>query len=325
MVERQKNELSPKNTVDISVSYYLGKMLGSFVRWFFLIAISFLILYPLIYMISMAFRSYTDFYDVTVVWVTKTFTLENFTKLFSELGIGDELLHTAIISFSATACQLIITSLVGYGFARFNFRGKNLVFFLVVLTILVPAPILNLSNYLLFNSFDFFGVFQAILGHPTNWSLLDGPQSFIIPAIFGQGLRSGLLILIFRQIYAGLPKELEEAAFMDGCGTFGTYVRIMLPNAGNAFLISGIFSVVWYWTDYYSATTFLSTYRTLAMEIPGIRTALGLVLEMEEQNVYHYIPMEQALCLVLIVPLLFVFVLLQKQFTNSIDKTGLVG
>ena len=90
-------------------------------------------------------------------------------------------------------------------------------------------------------------------------------------------------------------------------------------------MISGIFSVVWYWTDYYSATTFLSTYRTLAMEIPGIRTALGLVLEMEEQNVYHYIPMEQALCLVLIVPLLFVFVLLQKQFTNSIDKTGLVG
>lgn len=276
-------------------------------------------------MVSMAFRSYTDFNDVTVVWLTKTFTLENFKMLLIYLGFGDALLHTTVITVSTTICQLIITSMIGYGFGRFQFKGRNILLGLVIFTVIVPPQMLNLSNYLLMQDFDFFGLIRAITGKPTGISLLNGPLSFVLPAILGQGLRSGLFILIFRQIYAALPKELEEAALIDGCGAVKTYLSVMMPNASNSFLITGIFSVVWYWTDYYSAATLLTSYRTLAINLPDLRTTASMLLPMAERNAYRYIPMEQAACLLMILPLLIIFLLIQRHFSNSIDKTGLVG
>lgn len=311
-------------SADVSVVYYIGKILGFWIRWFFLICISFIILYPLVYMVSISLRSYIDFYDMTVVWVPKNYTLENFQKLFGA-GLGKSMLHTFVITLFSTVCQLAVTSTVGYGFGRFRFKGNGFVFALVVFTIVIPPQMLGLSNYMLMNSFDFFGLIQAVMGKPTNWSLLDGPQSFIIPALLGQGIRAGLFILVFRQIYSALPKELEEAANIDGCGTMSTYLRIMAPNASNAFLISGIFSVVWYWTDYYMSATFLSTFRTMAMELVDLRILLRSLIPRSEQNVYRFITMEQAACLLLILPLLITFLLIQKFFTKSIDKTGLVG
>lgn len=313
------------NTTDKIIIHYLGKITGTVFRWFFLICLSYIILYPIFYMVSMSFRSYTDFYDATVIWITKNWTLENFKILIDYLGYGDNLIHTTVITVFSTVCQLIITSMVGYGFGRYKFRGSNLLFVLVVFTIMVPQQMINLSTYLLFNDMDFFGIISSMTGHGSGITLLDSPLCFVLPAILGQGLRSGVFILIFRQIYAGLPKEIEEAAHIDGCNHLNTYIKIMMPNASNAFLIGGIFSVVWYWTDYYSTTTFLSSYRTIAMDIPGIRTALGQVLSAGEMNAYRFIPTEQAACLLLVLPLLIAFLLIQKFFSNSIDKTGLVG
>ncbi|MDR1891557.1 MAG: carbohydrate ABC transporter permease [Oscillospiraceae bacterium] len=312
-------------SADISAAYYLGKIAGFWLRWFFLVCVLFIILYPIIYMTGMAFRSYTDFYDVTVVWITKTLTLENADILLNHMGFGSAMLHTLIITVSAAACQLVVTSTVGYGFGRFRFRGNRVLFALVVFTVMVPPQMLNLSNYILMRDFDFFGLIRAITGKGSGISMLDGPLSFVIPALFGQGLRAGLSILIFRQIYASIPKEIEEAALVDGCGSAHTYLRIMVPSASNAFLITGIFSVVWYWTDYYSAAAFLSSFRTMTMDIAGLRTAASVILPIAEQNAYRFIPLEQAACLLMILPLLLVFLLIQRFFTNSIDKTGLVG
>lgn len=155
------------NTTDKIIIHYLGKITGTIFRWFFLICLSYIILYPIFYMVSMSFRSYMDFYDATVIWITKSWTLENFKILINSLGYGEDLIHTTVITVVSTVCQLVITSMVGYGFGRYKFRGSNLLFVLVVFTIMVPQQMINLSTYLLFNDLDFFGLIASITGHSS--------------------------------------------------------------------------------------------------------------------------------------------------------------
>lgn len=314
------------NSLEISPVYYLGKMFSALLRWLFLIAIAYVILYPLFYMLSMSFRATQDFYDVTVVWVPKTFTVEHFKFIFEKLNLIKPLLLTGVITILCTLAEMIICSTIGYGFARFKFKLSNILFVLVVFTIMVPPQMLNMSNYLLMKNFDIFGFIEAITGHTSSINLLDSIWAFLLPAITGQGIRSGLMIMIFRQFYASLPVELEEAALIDGCGFTKTYLRIMAPNLSNTFCLCAIFSIVWYWTDYFYSLTYLPTNKNMALQIENIhevvRTALAYV---GDTSMYNMIPKQQAACLLFILPLVIFFLIIQKSFSRSIENSGLVG
>lgn len=315
-----------ENHVDISPTYYLGKSFSTLLRWLFLISISFVILYPLIYMFSMSLRTTADFYDITVVWVPKNFTLSHFQYVLTQLGIGKPMLRTVLITCICVVAEIFISSAVGYGFARFKFRGSNILFGIVIFTIIVPPQILNLANYLLVKNFDIFGIVEAITGAPSKINLLDSIWAFLLPAISGMGIRSGLLILIFRQFYSAIPVELEEASLIDGCGFLKTYFRIMVPNLSNTFLLCSVFSTVWYWTDYYYALIYLPTWKTMALQIQRIIELLTNRLGLTgDRTVYNIIPKSLAACLIFILPLVILFLIVQKWFSQSIENTGLVG
>lgn len=312
--------------IEISPMYYLGGVCSTILRWLFLLAISFVILYPIIYMISMSIRSTTDFYDLTVVWVPKNFTLDHFKTVILQLDIAKPMFRTFLITLVCTLAEIAVTSTVGYGFARFRFKGSGVLFAIVIFTVVVPPQMLNLANYLLMRNFDFFGLIEAIKGAPSGINLLDSYWAFFLPAILGMGLRSGLLILIFRQFYAAIPVELEEAALIDGCGFFKTYIRIMMPNLSNAFCLCAIFSMVWYWTDYYYSLVCLPTMKTMALQVNNIQQLLlnrkGL---WGGTSVYNITPKMLAACLLFILPLVIFFLLIQKRFSQSIENSGLVG
>lgn len=312
--------------LEISPAYYLANVCSTVLRWLFLISIAYVIIYPLIYMLSMSLRATSDFYDITVVWIPKTFTAEHFDFVVKKLNLLLPLFRTVLITIICTILEIAVTSTVGYGFARFRFKGSGLLFGLVVFTVVVPPQMLNLANYLLMQDFDIFGIFGAITGSSSGINLLDSIWAFALPAVTGMGIRAGLLILIFRQGYAGIPTELEEAALIDGCGFIKTYIYIMLPNVSNIFLICTIFSVVWYWMDYYYSLIYLPTWQTMALQIERIydlvRTRIG---NAGDTTFYNIVPKSQAACLLYILPLVIFFLLIQKKFSQSIENSGLVG
>ncbi len=313
-------------SLEISPGYYLGRMCSTLLRWAFLIAIAYVILYPLFYMLSMSIRATTDFYDVTVVWVPKTFTFEHFEFVIGKMRLLTPLLRTVVITLVCTVIEMIITSTVGYGFARFKFRGSNLLFVLVVFTIMVPPQLLNMGNYLLMKNFDFFGIIEAITGDVSSLNFLDSIWAFVLPALTGQGIRAGLMILIFRQFYASLPNELEEAALIDGCGFWKTYIRIMAPNLSNTFCLCAIFSVVWYWTDFFYSLCYLPSKKNMALQIDNIHQLVtGQIPNGGDRSMYNLAPKQQAACLLFILPLVIFFLIVQKSFSRSIENSGLVG
>lgn len=313
------------NQIEISPGFYAKKCLWTLLRGLFLLSMSFVILYPLLYMASMAFRSAEDFYDVTVVWLPKNWTLENLKFAILDAELLNAMGHTFFIAVVSSLLQVMITSLAGYGFARFRFKGNKILFALAIFTIIIPPQMMNIPNHLLMKNFDFFGVIRLLTGAPSSIHLLDSPLAFFLPAVLGQGLRAGVFILVFRQFYSGLSAELEEAALIDGCGYRKTFFRVMLPNATTPMMVSFLFSVVWYWNDYYMSFTYLSSYRTLAVQLMDLRERLATLLPYEKQTAYYIIPIEQAACLFSILPLLLLFLVGQKFFVQGIDKTGIVG
>lgn len=140
--------------MEISPLYYAGRAVTTLLRWLFLLAVAFIILYPLVYMLSMAFRSPKDFMDVTVIWIPKTPTLDNFKTAIGRVGMLRAMGYTVYISTVSSILQIFVTCLAGYGFARFRFKGNAVLFVMVILTIIVPPQMLGMPNYLLMKNFD---------------------------------------------------------------------------------------------------------------------------------------------------------------------------
>ena len=233
--------------------------------------------------------------------------------------------NSGILAVTCTVLSVFVCSLAGYGFACFQFRENRLLFLVVILTILIPPQLTGLPNYVLFSSFDFFGLFRAITGHATNLNLLNNMGVMMLMAALGQGLRAGLFIFIFRQYYKGVPNELEQAAVIDGCGYTATYFRIMLPNAGGPIRICTLFSLVWYWSDYYTLSTYLPDVRIVSSVLGDMRSSLQHILAQDALDPYKIITIEQAACIASVLPLLLLFLIVQKTFARSVETTGLVG
>ncbi len=304
---------------------YLGAALWKVVRFLFFFAMTYIVFNPIIYMLSLGIRASEDIYDMSVVWVPKHFTLDSIKVVFNELNFGDAMFRSAYIAVICTFLTVFIGAFTAYGFSRFNFKGKKLLFGIVILTILIPPQLVLMPNYVLFSSFDFFGLVKAITGQPTNVNLLDNIPMFIALAALGQGIRSGLVIYIFRQYFNGIPLELEQAAQIDGCGYMSTYFRIMLPNAMGPIRITVLFSLVWYWSDFYTVTNYMPSVRTVSKVLSNIKGELQMFFPTLVNNRYFMITIEEAACFVSLVPLLILFACMQKSFARSIETTGLVG
>lgn len=321
------NNKKKTNVMDVAVSplYHLGKVVWSIVRFFFLLGMTFIILYPIMYMLSMALRDSVDMYDSSVVWIPRHFTLENFKLLFTSLDFVPALKNSAIITVVCTLLQTMICAMTGYGFAMYNFKGNKLLLGVVIFTIIVPPQMVNLPNYLLFSDFDIFGIIHAVTGQAKTFSMLDQYYAVFLLAALGQGIRSGLFILIFYQYFRSVPKELREAAMIDGCGEFRLFSRIMLRNASGPIITTTIFSAVWYWNDYYTMTTFFVNIRTVSTKLTGLSTSLTSIFGNDAYNPYKIMTIQQAACFTVLLPVLVLFIVLQRRFSRSVLTSGLVG
>ncbi len=320
-----------KNRLDLNDgrrAYIFKRKVGSFVfklfRFLFIFGLCYLFLFPLLYIVTTAFQDPAAANDPTVVYIPKALSLVGLKGAWTSLKFSDSALLTLIITVFGTAASIVSCAMVGYGFARFNFPLKNVAFVLVLLTIIVPVQIIVSANYLNYWFFDFGGILK-MFGITLN--LLNSPWVFVLPAIFATGLRNGLFIFIFRQFFAGQPKDLEEAARIDGCGPFKTFARIMVPLATPAFVTVLLFSIVWHWNEYYSSAIYFTTaIKPISCMLSNLRDAITMGgLASGYSSTYQVRSFLMAGTLLSILPPLVLYIFTQRFFTESIERTGLVG
>ncbi|MBR7070681.1 MAG: carbohydrate ABC transporter permease [Clostridia bacterium] len=291
------------------------------IRAIILIGICFLLLYPLLYMFVSAFRAKQDLYNPSVIWITRHWTMEHITTLIDLINYPKTLMNTVSISVVSAVIQMLICSLVGYGFARFRFKGKGILFSLVILTIIIPPHAIINSLYM---TFRFFHIpIYSLFGGTVN--LINTPAAFWVQALFGMGLRSGLFIFIYRQFFRGMPSELENAALIDGCNPVQTYLRVMLPNALMVMVTVFMFSLVWHWNDTYNTSILAPKLKTLSTAIADMKIEVFRLKDGGDTNPMLNQVRMQAGALLSIAPMMVVFLFGQKTFTESVERTGIVG
>ncbi len=301
----------------------MGKsFLLSLFRFIILVGISYVILSPIIGMISSSFFSDDDAYSALVYLIPMEPTLERYQVAFSELSYWTTLRNTVIYIVTLMILQVFICSMVGYGFARYEFPLKRVFFACVVVEIVVPINSIMLPLYMTFRTFDPFGIVTAINGSSIN--LLSSPVPVYIMTALGTGLRAGLYIYIFNQFFRGLPKEIEEAAFVDGAGMWYTYFRIMLINAMPSVVTVAIFSLVWQYNDTFFSSLFLISDKiVISKKVSSLAANVANHLELNDPAItqlYTY-----AGVILVILPVLILYVLLQKQFIEGVERSGIVG
>ncbi len=294
-----------------------------FFRAVIIFGLSFVILYPILYMISTSIRPQEEMNDPSVMWIPKTIRFENFKEVWDAISYPQTLWNTIILNIVSSVFQVATCALTGYGFARFKFKGKGFFFGIVLLQIIVPTQIILIPQFMQFRYFDLFGLFNALMGDSI--SLVDTNLAMYIPALMGNGIRAGLFIYLFRQFFRGLPKELEDAAYLDGCGPFKTFISVMVPNAATSFLTVFIFSIVWYWNDYYVSSMFFTNPNTISLKIDGISYIISMYLTGETGNAIDFVVWMEAGCLLAITPILIMYIFLQKYFTEGISRAGLAN
>ena len=308
----------------------LTKFFGKAIVSIILIGLAYIILYPLIFCISQAFRNPADMYDPTVIYIPRHFTLQNFVDAWDFLEYPKILMNTVNVSLWPTLLQLVTCSLAGYGFARFKFKGRGILFTCALLTFIVPPQAISVPLFTTFRYYDPFYICSGLnmvgVLPEAYIDITDTLWSFILPALFANGLKSGLFIFTYRQFFKGIPKELEEAAYIDGCGSIMTFIKIIVPNAVPSFVTVFLLSLVWYYNDYYTVPLFLPRTEVLSGSLSNMfsnmTTVGGLYSGYDPLLVY---PIWRAGIILYILPLLIIFLIFQRKFTESIAKSGIVG
>ena len=301
-------------------------------RYAFLIGMSFVMVYPVLFILSAAFKNIQDVYDPTVVWLPKNFSLEPLKLALEVLDFENSIMRTLSVTLPSVLLQLVSSLLAGYGFARFSFRGKNVLFALLIFTIIVPVQTYMIPLYVEFKNFDYFGIGSLIglfTGTPLTTSLVNTNLPFYLTAALGAGIRSGLYIFMLRQFFMGMPRELDEAASIDGCGPFQVFVKVMLPNAIPMMVTIVVFSLVWYWNDYYLSSMFFNNNLPLSQKLTELSTLLDFSGQVTTITKQELVFLKEGIlacgCLVTVLPPLILYIFAQKFFTEGLERSGIVG
>ncbi len=280
-----------------------------------LICIGFVYLYPILYMFSTSFMNRDDLLDSSVKWLPSTLFVQNYIDAGKSMDFWVSLLKGIAIAGVPTLCNVAVCMLVGYGFARFEFKGKKILMGLLIFSYILPSQVTMIPTYVLYNNMKIVG---------TLWS-------FILPAIFGNGLNSAIFILIFYQFFRQVPKVLIEAAQIDGAGYFKSFIKIAVPSAGPAILTVFLFSFVWYWNESYLTSLYVqglsanSFWVNLVVQLSNFDTSFNTMAQTGDAATNLNECVRMAATALSVLPLLIMYFFLQKHFVESIDRAGITG
>lgn len=296
----------------------------SLFRYILVAGISFVILYPLLVRFSASLMQESDLYDLTVQWIPKSPSLANYRIALDFMEYPQAFVNTFSLAVVVSVAQLLACSFIGYGFARFQYPGSNVVFALVIFTLLVPPQMIMVPLFLNFRFFDLFGVLPD-----PGINLIGSNWPFLMLAFTGTGMRNGLFIYIMRQFFRGFSQELEEAAYVDGAGPLKTFVLVMIPNAVPVMITVFLFAFVWQWNDLFYVNLFLTRdIKVLPFTLSTLANNYQYYMERSEgvRLAPQYLSViNNAGMLLFIAPLIAIYAFLQRYFVESIERSGIVG
>lgn len=310
---------------NIKVAAFISKCSAwtwAVVRAVLLIGLCFMILYPLIVKFTSSVMPVDDMYDATVRFVPRSLTLQQYRIAWEWMRYPRVLLNTIALTLTVSLLQVTSCTIVGYGLGRFNFVGRDLVFGLVLLTLVVPPEMVMIPLFLNFRFLDLFGLIPD-----PGINLLGSYWPFVLTSITCTGLRNGLFIYIMTHFFRNMPDSLEEAAEIDGASSFVTFYRIMLPGAKPALVIIFLFAFVWQWNDRFYLDLFIRSsedYLSYALQNFALRFVSNSPIS--SQFPWHYRSLlNNAGMMMFMAPLLILYLVMQRYFVESIERTGLVG
>ena len=320
----------------ISEGYLLtrdvGRVLTSLFRVILLFGLCFLILQPLLIQLSNSFMSSEDLLDQTVISIPRYPTVGMYRLAVELMNYWWSLGVTLVITFSASLLQIAACALAAYGFARFDFPLKRFWFMCVMLTILVPPQVIMAPLFMNFRFFDLFGVVSLLNPSGTPVNMLNVGGYFMMVAT-GMGLRSGLYIFMLRQYMRNMPKELEEAAYVDGCSKLRTFIQIILPDAVPMLVSCFLFAFVWQWTDGFYNSMFLGGHGVMSMQMSALGETFNSWFISQQIGLFGgqgFSPpiaeMQQMISIGLLVgiaPIIIIYIFAQRLFVESIGQSGL--
>jgi len=300
--------------------------LWSLVRLVLIAGLSFVVLFPILQKISTSIKDKVDLYSPIVVFIPEHYSLDNFVQAIAIMDYWETLVNTFLLSGTTTILTAASCALAGYAFARLKFKGSKLLFGGVILTILVPPTTILIPIYMNLKDFSLMGLTTLFTGKSVN--LLNSYWPFILTSITANSLKAGLYIYIFRQFFRGIPKEVEEAAYIDGAGVGSTFMRIMLPNAVPAIVTVLLFSFVWQWNDSFFTTTYLTSSKVMSTQLASLPYNLAIMLEgglSTNKDPFYQSMVQDTGILLAILPLIIIYLFVQRYFVESIERTGIVG
>jgi multiple sugar transport system permease protein len=298
-------------------------------RGLLLAGFCFAILYPLLIMLSKTFMSLDDIMDNSVLFFPKNASTVFLDTALKQLDYWNSLRNSVLLSLFSMLAQTFICCFVGYGFARFAFPLRKLMFIIVIVTIVVPPQLIMVPLYLLFQYFDPLGLVTLFTGDSIN--LLNRFTPFVLLSLTGQGLRNGLFIFLFRQFFTNMPKEIEEAAIVDGAGIFQTFFRVFVPNVVTPIVTVGLFSFVWQYNDTVYSGLFLKTLKVLPMmyrNLYGIgQIEFGglTITNIDVRLPFIVAGLKASGVLLMLAPVIALYTAGNRFFVQSIERTGIVG
>ncbi len=302
-------------------------------RFVLMLGVSFVIIYPFISRIANSFMTKEDIVDSTVSLIPKNFTTDTYKYIFLENHYMEALLHTVLLSLLCAFVQTFVACLVGYGLAKFKFKGNKLVMGAVIVTLVIPHSALKISMLQHFSHFDIFrvlswdyaGLLQLFSGKTVELTNTFWP--FAILSICGLAFKNGLYIYMMRQFFKGVPDELEESAYVDGSGVFRTFLQIIIPLSVPMMITIFLFSFSWQWTDEFYTSMFLrSTALKEIYMMPDVYKdpPISLRTTYAGQSLY-YSAIKNTAGLMIIAPLIVVYLFCQRYLVQGIERSGLVG
>ena len=295
----QKGEGVAKNAVSLIFRYIL------------LASVGFVYLYPIIYLLLGSLLSPGDQADPTVKWLPTQLYFKNYATAYETLDFAHSFGRTVIVALGPALLQTAATAIVGFGFARFNFPLKGLWLVLVIFTFIIPVDVTLVPRYVLY----------------YQYSMTDTFLPAYLPAIFGQGIKSALFILIFQTFFKSYPISFDEAAELDGAGKIGVFWRIAVPMAVPGIVISILFTFIWYWNETASFTmNFGNKLSTLPMQLQQFTARFeALYGKAAETGNSLSNSITLAGTTLSILPVIILFLIFQKQFIESVERSGITG
>ncbi|MBO5229138.1 MAG: carbohydrate ABC transporter permease [Lachnospiraceae bacterium] len=297
----------------------LKQLFLKIVMYVFLIGLAFVFIYPFLYMIITSLKSNADLGNFAVKWIPTRLQFENYAIALKFMKYGQYFKNSMTVTILATVGHVIACSFIGYGFARFNFPFKKLLFGCVMLAFIVPIQTIIVPMYLTYTKFGWRNTYLPL----------------IIPTFFGFGLKGGLFVFLFRQFYLTLPRDLENAARIDGCNFLQTYLKIVFPLGQSTMVVATVLSVVWHFNDAYEPSMYIDK-AELGFLPSRISYMVGLasappetlyetmeILGLDEDTLNDAVIMSSAA--LICAPIIIFFAFAQRLFMEGIERSGITG